>query len=62
MASNLYGKTHYETYAETTAKSGRKYWFFLGWYEMPDISKAVKVTKKFAYFDTPEGREKFRIA
>lgn len=61
MAATFYGKTYHETYGETTSKNGRKYWFFLGWYEMPDISNAVKVTKKFAYFDTPEGREKFRI-
>lgn len=61
MAVTSYGKTYHETYAETTAKSGRKYWFFLGWCEMPDMSRAIKVTKKFAYFDTPEGREKFRI-
>lgn len=61
MAATLYGKTYHEAYAETTSRIGRKYWFFLGWYEMPDMSRATKVTKKFVYFDTPEGREKFRI-
>ena len=49
----------YEGYGETTAASGRKYWIFLGWAPLPD-GKPTKVTAKFRYYDTPNGREKFR--
>ena len=49
----------YECYGETTAASGRKYWIFLGWAPLPD-GKPTKVTAKFRYYDTPNGREKFR--
>lgn len=60
MAVTMHGKTYYETYGEVTSRSGRKYWYFLGWYEMPDRSRSIKETSKFLYFDTPNGREKFR--
>lgn len=60
MALTDYGTKYRETYAEITARSGRKYWVFIGWNKMPDISNATKVTSKFAYFDTPFGREKYR--
>lgn len=49
----------YECYGETTAASGRKYWIFLGWAPMPK-EKPVKSTAKFRYYNTPNGREKFR--
>lgn len=50
----------HECYGETTAASGRKYWIFLGWAPLPD-GKPTKVTAKFRYYDTPHGREKFRM-
>ena len=50
----------HECYGEVTAASGRKYWIFLGWAPLPD-GKPIKVTAKFRYYDTPHGREKFRM-
>ena len=61
MVTTTGSRELHEAYFETTARSGRKYWVFLDWSEMPDMAGAVKVTRKFAYFDTPLGRERFRL-
>lgn len=50
----------HECYAEITAASGRKYWAFIGWAPLPE-GKPTKVTAKFRYYDTPQGRVKFRM-
>lgn len=50
----------HECYGETTAASGRKYWIYFGWAPLPD-GKPTKTTAKFAYYDTPMGREKYRL-
>lgn len=60
MVYNVYDSTYHEAFGETTAKSGRKYWIRFGLSKMPDLSEVTKLTNKFAYFDTPCGRMKYR--
>lgn len=51
--------TH-ECYGEVTTASGKKRWVWLGWAKLPE-KEPTKVTAKFKYYDTPDGREKYRV-
>lgn len=53
-------RKYHECYAEFISRTGRKYWTFIGWSPLPD-GEPTKVTRKFRYYDTPFGREKFRM-